>query len=469
MAPPPLGRPSRASFATSAILHLPVHTLKDGGQWRGPPLACARAHKRLPESALGRRPCCGGRFHEAVRPDKRKQQMQGDGNGREDQHGQDREDKAAGSAPFAQSGVQRPQAQDGHLRDQSRPRLRDLVDRRRAEDRLAEHAGARQDFRGDGVRGVGADRALARLRRQDQFQRTGLRVLLLGRRHERLDALFRHLRDLACADHPSDHGRQAGGRDRPHQQRTFCTQYRYRLEPSRDRDVRLAADGARRPLRMRCGMARHHQAGMDLRGHLRLRRPLLPHQEGLPRAQADPETVSAGDECGRLGQRPALRRQVLRHGLCRVRHQRLRAVQGQGRRLPQPRARGIWPRDPGLELSLRGAGRDREGSARLFRRIRQPARRLGGGDQPGRHHDRQRQDPAERGAGRDEEALHRRLGRLPDHRHAGADRGWAHHHVEDRARRHAGQFPALHRRHALVPAAGLSARGTGGIAVGRSP
>ena len=58
----------------------------------------------------------------------------------------------------------------------------------------------------------------------------------------------------------------------------------------------------------------------------------------------------------------------------------------------------------------------------LLRRIRQPEGRLGRGRQPGRHHDRQRQDAAAGGAGRDEEALHRRLGRLSDHRHAGADR-----------------------------------------------
>ena len=40
------------------------------------------------------------------------------------------------------------------------------------------------------------------------------------------------------------------------------------------------------------------------------------------------------------------------------------------------------------------------------------------------------------------------------------------HHVEDRPRRHAAQLPALHRRHALVPEAGLSAGAAGGIAIG---
>ena len=100
-------------------------------------------------------------------------------------------------------------------------------------------------------------------------------------------------------------------------------------------------------------------------------------------------------------------------------------------------AQGIRPRDPGLELRLRGAGRDRAGGEGVFRRIREPEGRLGGGEQPGRDHDRQRQDAALRGAGRDEEALHRRLGRLSADRHQGADRRRPPDVEEDRPRRHA--------------------------------
>ena len=105
----------------------------------------------------------------------------------------------------------------------------------------------------------------------------------------------------------------------------------------------------------------------------------------------------------------------------------------------------------------------------VFRRIREPEGRLGGGDQPGRHHDRQRQDAALRGAGRDEEAFHRRLGRLSADRHQGADRRRPAHHVEDGARRHAAQLAALYRRPALVPEARLSDGAAGGAAVRRFP
>ena len=80
----------------------------------------------------------------------------------------------------------------------------------------------------------------------------------------------------------------------------------------------------------------------------------------------------------------------------------------------------------------------------------QRERRLGGGHQPGRHHDRQCQDIAAGGARRNEEALHRRLGRLSADRHAGADRRRARAHVENGTRRHAFELAALYRRPALV-------------------
>jgi len=49
-----------------------------------------------------------------------------------------------------------------------------------------------------------------------------------------LDALFRHLRDLARADDSSGDGGEAGGRHRPHQQRPLRHQHRHRLEPAGD-------------------------------------------------------------------------------------------------------------------------------------------------------------------------------------------------------------------------------------------
>ena len=107
-----------------------------------------------------------------------------------------------------------------------------------------------QLLRGDGVRGAGADRALARLRRRHQFQRSGLRDAFPGPSAIGASTqIFRHLRDLARADHPSDHGGEAGDHHRPRHRRPLRAQHRHRLEQARDRDVRLAADGARRSLR----------------------------------------------------------------------------------------------------------------------------------------------------------------------------------------------------------------------------
>ena len=95
--------------------------------------------------------------------------------------------------------------------------------------------------------------------------------------------------------------------------------------------------------------------------------------------------------------------------------------------------------------------------------------RLGCRHQPRRHHDRQRQDAAAAGAGRDEEAFHRRLGRLSADRHARTDRGWAWPDVEDGARRHAVELAALCRGPALVPRSRLSAGGAGRAAVSAVP
>jgi hypothetical protein len=187
--------------------------------------------------------------------------------------------EVGGAAPQDQSGVQRPQAQARHVWNESRPRLRDLDHRPGAGDQLAQHLGAGQDLGGDGVRGAGADRPLARLRRRHQFQRPGLRVLLVGGRDRRLDQIFRDFRDLARADYPPDDGGQAGDHDRPHHRRPLRAQPGYRLAPAGDRDVRLSADGARRPLRVRPRMAGDHEAAVDGGRGVRLRGPLLQHQE----------------------------------------------------------------------------------------------------------------------------------------------------------------------------------------------
>ena len=69
------------------------------------------------------------------------------------------------------------------------------------------------------------------------------------------------------------------------------------------------------------------------------------------------------------------------------------------------------------------------------------------------------------GARRNEEAFHRRLGRLSADRHAGTDRGWAGADVEDGPRRHAVELAALYRGPALVQGSRLSAGGAGRAAV----
>ena len=97
-------------------------------------------------------------------------------------------------------------------------------------------------------------------------------------------------------------------------------------------------------------------------------------------------------------------------------------VQGACRALPQIRARGIWPRDPGLDQRLYRAGRHRGGRAGIPALLRAREGRLGGGRQSHPHARHQCADHAAgRGAGA-EGAFHRRLGRLSAGRHQGADR-----------------------------------------------
>ena len=58
-----------------------------------------------------------------------------------------------------------------------------------------------------------------------------------------------------------------------------------------------------------------HEAAVDGRGGVRLRRPLFPHQARLPSAEADPAPVSRHHECRRFRHRAPFRGQALRHDL----------------------------------------------------------------------------------------------------------------------------------------------------------
>ena len=171
------------------------------------------------------------------------------------------------------------------LPDQPRQRLRDVGPRRPARHHLAQHGRARQARRGDGVRGAGAGRALARLRRRHQSARPRLRGLYLGRRHRRLDQQARRVRHLAHLAQSPDRRRQAVGGDRPHLRRPLRAQHRDRMEPAGDRHVRQPDDGTRGPLRLRRGMDLHHQAAVDRGRRVRPRGTILQDQ---PRATCSP-------------------------------------------------------------------------------------------------------------------------------------------------------------------------------------
>ena len=176
---------------------------------------------------------------------------------------------------------------------------------------------------------------------------------------------------------------------------------------------------------MRGRVARHHQAAVDrgrgvrLRGHAstRSRRAILqpkPIQRPYP----------GDDERGRLAEGAALRRQVLRHGLRRH----------SARTTSTPARPGSTPIASSRARST--AARSRSGATPTWCRARPRRRRsdfcdeyveregrLGRRREPGQHHGAQRARPSRpRCCSEMKTPLHRRLGRLSDHRHQGADR-----------------------------------------------
>ena len=79
-----------------------------------------------------------------------------------------------------------------------------------------------------------------------------------------------------------------------------------------------------------------------------------------------------------------------------------------------------------------------------LRRIHPPERRLGGGDQSDRDHGAEQPGPLAGAAAVDEDAFHRRLGRLSAGRHQGAGGRRAHYAVKPRPRRRGSVVAALH-------------------------
>ena len=105
-------------------------------------------------------------------------------------------------------------------------------------------------------------------------------------------------------------------------------------------------DGARHALRLRGRMARDHQAAVDRRGRVRLRRQVLPVKKGFSQAEADPGSLIRRDECRRLGEGTPFRRQILRRRLHHVFNPaRSRRVPGAGRRAIAELAREEYGRD----------------------------------------------------------------------------------------------------------------------------
>src|SRR5215203_4524694 len=153
----------------------------------------------------------------------------------------------------------------------------------------------------------------------------------------------------------------------------------HRLGAARDRDVWPADARPRGPLRLRRGMARHHQAAVDRGRLVRPRRPLLQDQEGLSGAEADPVPLSRDHERRRLRARPALCGEELRSGVYRDPHRRPGGMHQTRPGLSRARTR-VRPRHQGLDARQHRAGRDREGSPRLLRLLRPPAGRLGRGE-----------------------------------------------------------------------------------------
>ena len=238
----------------------------------------------------------------------------------------------------------------------------------------------------------------------------------------RVDQILRHLRHLARADHPSGDGGEAGDHHRPRHRRPLRAQHRHRLEPAGDRDVRLAADGARRPLRLRGRMAHimkqlwTRDEPFDFEGRFyKIKKGYL---QPKPVQRPFPAVMNAGGSD--KGQHFAAK-------YCDMVYVVFGSHDFDDCKAKVDAYRELARKEYGREIQIWSyayvvqGDTEKEAQAYFDEYVNQKGD-WDAVDQPGRHHDRQRQDAAEGGAGRDEEALHRRLGRLSDHRHAGADR-----------------------------------------------
>ena len=142
-----------------------------------------------------------------------------------------------------------------------------------------------------GARFHAADRALEGLRRRDRFPRRYAGDHHLGGRavvRDQADDGVRHRARAAVS--PADRGERIRHR-RSHRARPGRRQHRVRLERRRVRHVRRAAARARHALRLRPGMGRRGQGGLDARRYVRFRRARVASWTCRKRARAWPKAV----------------------------------------------------------------------------------------------------------------------------------------------------------------------------------
>ena len=152
----------------------------------------------------------------------------------------------------------------------------------------------------------------------------------LGGRTPRRHQAHDRVRHRACAAVPSADRRQGIRHRRPYRPRPHGHEYRLRLERRRIRHVRRQAARARRALRLRAGMGRRRQTGLDARRYVRLRRQVSASEGGARVSEALRRHAPADDERRLVRRRTSVRAAQLRRVLRR--HRRLAQIACRQRR-----------------------------------------------------------------------------------------------------------------------------------------
>jgi hypothetical protein len=211
-------------------------------------------------------------------------------------------------------------------------------------------------------------------------------------------------------------------------------------------------------------MDRGHQAAVDQRGGIRLRRQVLQRQGRDHRAEAAAEAASGDHERRRLAQGTAVRRAICRRQLHQSRRPRLRGRARARRCLAQDRLGRMQARDPGLDQRLHLPGRHGSGRPRVLQGVRVRKGRLGGRGKSRQHDGTEFAFDPGAGAAKSQGAFHRRLGRLSADRHQGASRRWPGDAAARRLRRYRAHLAAVYRGHAAFQGGDFPAGAAGGAA-----